>query len=453
MGQIDPRLHLFEVDGSNYAVSTEYMRFAGIDPETAAVVRLGGPAEPVLSRLGVPLEPCGRKRFLFAPPDTLVLMLTYACNMACRYCCQGEIPDIRENQMSEAVSCRSVDWLIRNSAGSKTVNIGFFGGEPLLKFSLMQKIAVYAERQAAAADKRVRYGIMTNGLLLTDPVIDFLAERQVEVTVSFDGPPAVQDRNRPLKGGGGSFHLIAEKIRKLLARCPDATLRPTLYAGADLDEVLQTARQLGFRQCRIEKVSSSLLPEGKKNDEAASSGQLAAHLRRQGERFLTAVRDRDAAGLRRIAVDGAFMEGLRQMFHADWAGTVRRRWFSCGTGRQLLAVAVNGDLYPCPRFLALPEYRVGSVAEDGFQGELHQKSLLIHSEDCRSCWARYFCGGACIVEHLGGTGSIFRVNPNTCRLRRARIETAVRVIAECSDEDKAFLQETGVLPGRLAVKA
>ena len=449
MDRGDPRLHLFAADGANYAVSTDYMRFARIDPETAAAVKRGGPVEPVLTLLGVPLETPGQKRFLFAPPDTLVFMLTYACNMACRYCCQGEIPDIRENQMSEAVAYRSVDWLIRNAGTAKTVHIGFLGGEPLLQFSLMQKIAAYAERQAAAAGKGVRYGIMTNGLLLTGPVIDFLAERQVQVTVSFDGPAAVQDRNRPLKGGGGSFHVIAGRIRKLLVRCPDATLRPTLYAGADLDEVLQTARQLGFRQCRMEKVSSSLMPEGIKNDEAASSGQLAAHLRRQGERFLTAVRDRDAAGLGRIAVDGAFMEGVRQMFSVARADTpVRRRWFSCGTGRQMLAVAVNGDLYPCPRFLALPEYRLGSVAEDGFRGELHQKSLLLHSEDCRFCWARYYCGGACIVEHLGRTGSIFRVNPDTCRLRRARIETGIRVIAECSEEDREFLQETGVLPGR-----
>lgn len=451
MGLTDPRLHLFAVDGASYAVSTDYLRFAGIAPEAAEAVRRGGPAEPVLNRLGVPLEPPGQKGFRFAPPDTLVLMLTYACNMACRYCCQGEIPAARENQMSQAVAYRAVDWLMRNSADAETVNIGFFGGEPLLRFPLMQEIAAYADRRASAAGKRVRYGIMTNGLLLTEPVIDFLAANQVQVTVSFDGPAAVQNRNRPLKGGGRSFRLIAGRIRKLLARCPDATLRSTLYAGTDPDLVLQTARRLGFRQCRMEKVSSSLLAEGKKNDEAASSGQMAAHLRRQGERFLAAARERDAAALQRIAVDGAFMEGVRQMFQLARAGApVRRRWFSCGAGRQLLAVAANGDLYPCPRFLALPEYRLGSVAEDGFRGELHHKSLLIHSEDCRSCWARYYCGGGCVVEHLGRTGSIFRANPDTCRLRRARIETGIRVVAECSDDDRAFLHEIGVLPGRQA---
>ncbi len=424
MGRVDPRLHLFAVEGSSYAVSTDYLRFARIEPEAAGAARRGGPADPVLNRLGVPLDPPGQKRFRFAPPDTLVLMLTYACNMACRYCCQGEIPDVRENHMSRAVAYRAVDWLMRNSEDAETVNIGFFGGEPLIRFSLMKKIAAYAGRRAKAAGKRVRYGIMTNGLLLTDQVIDFLAGKHVQVTVSFDGPAAVQNRNRPLKGGGRSFRLIAGRIRRLLARCPDALLRSTLYAGTDPDQVIQTARRLGFRQCRIEKVSSSLLAEGKKNDEAASSGQMAAHLRRQGERFLAAVRERDAAGLQRIAVDSAFMEGVRQMFQLARAGApVRRRWFSCGAGRQLLAVAANGGLYPCPRFLALPEYRLGSVYEDGFRGELHRKSLIIHSEDCRLCWARYYCGGGCVVEHLGRTGSIFLANPDTCRLRRARIET------------------------------
>jgi len=424
------------------------MQFASINLESVAALKRGESAEPVLNLLGVTLEPPKQKWFKFAPPDALALMLTYACNMDCRYCCQGEISDISENKMSEAVAYRAVDWLIRNSEDSETVDIGFFGGEPLLQFELMQKIAVYADQQAAASGKQVRYTIMTNGLLLTDPIIDFLAERQVDVSVSFDGPATVQNRNRPLKGGGHSYRVIAGKIRKLLARCPDASLRSTLYAGTDLDGVLQTARQMGFRKCRIEKVSSSLLPEGKRNDEALSSEQLADYLRLQGERFLAAVKERDLDELRRIAVDGTFMEGIRQMFWSPKAGEpVRRRWFSCGVGRQLLAVAANGDLYPCPRFLALPEYRMGSVHEDGIQGELHQKSLLIHNEDCQSCWARYYCGGGCIVEHMGSTGSIFKANPDTCRLRLARIETSIRVIAECSDADRAFLQDTGVVSG------
>lgn len=444
MNHIDERLHVFSVGTADYAVSTEYLKFAAIEKSMAEKLKSGEPAELALNLLSVPAEHPKQPRFLFAPPDSLVLMLTYACNMNCCYCCQGEIPNTSENKMSEDMAFKSVDWLIRNSKDSETVSIGFFGGEPLLQFELMKRIAAYTEKQTALSGKKVCYGIMTNGLLLDGEVIDFFAEHKVDVSVSFDGPADIQNRNRPLKGGGDSYEVIAGKIHMLLERCPDAMLRATLYVDTDIDSVLRTAYEMGFRHCRIEKVSSSLLDDGKKNDENLSSSQMIEHLFRQGERFLEACKTRNRDALLRIAVDSTFIEAVRQALEIAQSGG-RRRWFSCGTGRQMLAVSVDGKLYPCPRFLALSEYCVGTLNENGFHGELHQKSLLLHNEDCRSCWARFFCGGACVVEHLGATGSIFRANPDTCRLRKARIETGIHVAAECTREDTEFLKEAGVI--------
>jgi uncharacterized protein len=425
------------------------MRFAKVDANTAETLRGGRvDVEEIQAMIGPAPAPAEGKEpeWRIAPPDKLVLMLTYACNMACRYCCQGEIPDVRETQMPEAVARRAVDWLIEQSGNAPTIGIGWFGGEPLMKFGTIRKVAAYAEEKVAAAGKRLWFATMTNALPLTEEVIEFIADKRVETTVSFDGPHEVQDANRPLKNGAPSYNIIAPRLRALTKRYPYAEMRATLFPGTDVAAVLAAALELGFRRCRIEKVSSSMTPGGMKNDEAAATDDFLAHLARQAGRLIDAVRARDPIALAEVAVNTVLLEAVRQAAEAiSDLLPGRRRWFSCGTGRQFLACAVNGDIYPCPRFLARPEHKIGSIYDTTLHNEIHKKSLLFNADECPRCWARFYCGGGCIVEHMGATGSIFKVNPETCRWRKGKFEQAIRVIASLNEDDRSFLAESGLI--------
>lgn len=444
---MDRSFHAFSADGDDFVVNPRTMKFARLaqagsspSPEdrAAEIERLVGPSDSPVQRR----EPVWK----LAPPDTMVLMLTYACDMACRYCCQGEIPDVRETEMSEEVARRAIDWIVARSGDAPEIGIGWFGGEPLMKFAVVRRLTAYAEERAAAAGKRVRFGTMTNGLSLTDEAIDFIVDKRLEVSVSLDGPAAVQDANRPLKNGAPSYDLVAPRVRKLAARHPSAEMRATLFPGTDIQAVLAEARALGFRRCRIEKVSSSMTPGGMKNDEAAATDEFLAHLAAQAGRLIETARARDPVGLAAIAIDSVFVEAVRQAAEANQAFLpAKRRWFGCGTGRQLLAAAIDGEIYPCPRFLARPEHRVGSIDDPVVRNEAHRKSLLFHADQCPACWARHYCGGACVVEHMGATGSMFEVNPDTCRLRKGKFEQAVRVVASLGGDDLRFLGDHGFI--------
>jgi uncharacterized protein len=441
--------HVFRVESEHFVVNPHTMRFAKVDSRTAEALRMGRvDGDEIESRIGAPRPPSERKEpeWRIAPPDKLVLMLTYACNMRCRYCCQGEIPDVRETEMPEEVARRAVDWLVEQSGNTPVIGIGWFGGEPLVKFGMIRRIAAYAEEKAAAAGKRVWFGTMSNALLLTQEVIEFMASKRVDITVSFDGPRQVQDANRPLKNGAPSYDVIAPRLRALMKRYTRAEMRATLFPGTDIDAVLAAAIELGFRRCRIEKVSSSMTPGGMKNDEAASTDDFLGHLERQAGRLIDAVRARDATRLAQIAVDTGLVEAVRQAAAADndlLPG--RRRYFSCGTGRQFLTVAVNGDIYPCPRFLARPEHQIGSIYQSELHNEIHKKSLIFNADECPRCWARFYCGGGCIVENMGASGSIFKVNPENCRWRKGKFEQAIRVMASLDEDDRRFLGEQGVV--------
>ncbi len=384
--------------------------------------------------------------FRFSPPQTIVLMLTYSCNMACRYCCQGEIPDIKETEMPEEIAFKAVDWIIEHSGEHKVLDIGFFGGEPLIKIPLMKKIIAYCDEKEKICGKNFHFGGMTNGLSLTDEMIDLIVKRKMDFTISFDGPPRIQNYNRPLKNGSPSYDVILPRLKKLLAFIPEITVRPTIDANNNIDEVFNGISEAGFIKCRIEKVSSSLITEKEKHEEAIVSEAFVNHFKKQAQFLISSVKNRDGSSMKKIRLDDIFCEELRKVYRASTAPLFTPRiYFSCSVGRGMVTAAINGDLYPCPRFLALPEYKIGSVFDGTLKNDIFKKSLLIESEDCKECWARYYCGGACVVEHAGATGHIFKTNPATCRLRKAKIEQAVRVMANMDRNDCTYMKEQAIL--------
>ena len=73
------------------------------------------------------------------PINTLVLHVTQACNLMCRYCYHddGNGTDRFSRSMDRAVARQAVDFLFDNSANLLDLVLVFFGGEPLLNSKLI----------------------------------------------------------------------------------------------------------------------------------------------------------------------------------------------------------------------------------------------------------------------------------------------------------------------------
>ena len=79
------------------------------------------------------------------PLQTLVLNLTNQCNLSCQYCYEfGEdkvaTPEGKPKFMDFETARASVDYLLAQSAGRRTIHITFFGGETLMNFPLLQQV-------------------------------------------------------------------------------------------------------------------------------------------------------------------------------------------------------------------------------------------------------------------------------------------------------------------------
>jgi len=77
------------------------------------------------------------------------------------------------------------------------------------------------------------------------------------------------------------------------------------------------------------------------------------------------------------------------------------RPYPCGAGAGYLGVSADGELSACHRFVGDEEGAMGSL-DDGVDTSRQADWLAarhVHrQEPCRSCWARYLCGGGCHHE-------------------------------------------------------
>ena len=77
------------------------------------------------------------------------------------------------------------------------------------------------------------------------------------------------------------------------------------------------------------------------------------------------------------------------------------RPYPCGAGAGYLGVSADGELAACHRFVGDEDGAMGSLAEGvdpARQAEWLAERHVHRQEPCRSCWARYLCGGGCHHE-------------------------------------------------------
>ena len=381
-----------------------------------------------------------------APPTfpvvSIALFLTQTCNLRCVYC-YGEGGEYGERGvMSEETALAAVDWLLASSFEEKTVRVSFFGGEPLLNFPLLQRVVTYAKEEAASRGKAVRFNMTTNASLLTGEMIAYLAKEKIDPLVSFDGPPEIHDRQRPFRNGRGSHRRVHANVQKLRAALPNLAARATVCDGSDPFAVRRGMEEAGFTSCFLSPASPVVPRRAGAAD--AEADPEAAEGRRQAAGRMLAYRRAETAELFAAVCERRLDVHTAPLVLAPLAALAeaRKRHVACDLGRGMRAVAVNGDVYPCHRFVGLDNARLGHLS-DYRAGEIndYHRAVVENLPACRSCWARHLCGGGCFYDNLARSGDMLRPDPEVCRGMKTVCEDVVRGWCALSDEDKAYVRE------------
>ena len=149
----------------------------------------------------------------------VTVFLSEKCNLNCSYCNQDKLSKDVINPQLFLNEYRRV----RKSFPDELIQIDFFGGEPLLFMDLIKTIISETEN-----DGNIQYGMPTNGLLLTEEILEYLIEKKVNVSLSFDG--LWHDKNRLQLNGKGTVPRFFEK-RELFQRIPNFKIHTMVYKG------------------------------------------------------------------------------------------------------------------------------------------------------------------------------------------------------------------------------
>jgi len=161
---------------------------------------------------------CQRYAFLHRPPSLFIMVPTNRCNMACVYChAQAQAVSRKEWDMTDEVLHKTVDFFFSvPHRGRAEMRIEFQGGEPLLRYDLVQKAMDYAMERAEAEGVTMRFAIISNLTLMTNDIARDIKERgNVDLCSSLDGPPIVHDKQRVYPGGKGTYADIVHWAEKL----------------------------------------------------------------------------------------------------------------------------------------------------------------------------------------------------------------------------------------------
>lgn len=352
----------------------------------------------------------------------LCLHIAHDCNLACRYCFaeEGEYHG-RRALMSYEVGKKALDFLIANSGSRRNLEVDFFGGEPTMNWEVVKQLVAYGRSEEEAHNKRFRFTLTTNGLLLNDEIMDFCNREMANVVLSLDGRREVNDRMRPTRNGKGSYDIIVPKFQKFAKSRGDKDyyIRGT-FTRENLEfskDVLHFA-DLGFEKMSMEPVVG--LPEEPYAIREEDLPKILEQYDILAKEYVK--RRREGRGF----IFFHFQIDLKQ------GPCVAKRLSGCGSGTEYLAVTPWGDFYPCHQFVGDQRYLLGSVDQGIVRTDICDEFKLCNvyaKPKCRDCFARFYCSGGCAANSWKFHQSLTDAYDIGCEMQKKRIECAIMIKA------------------------
>lgn len=360
----------------------------------------------------------------------LCLHVAHDCNLACKYCFAGEGEYKGDRAlMSYDVGKRAFDFLVENSGTRHNLEVDFFGGEPLMNWDVVKQLVAYGHELEKTHDKKFRFTLTTNGVLLDDEVMEFANREMSNVVLSLDGRKKVHDRLRTTANGKGSYDLIVPKFIKMAESRgqKDYYIRGTYtHYNTDFTNDILHMADLGFKEISIEPV-------------VADPNEPYA-LKKEDLPKLCSEYDRLAVEMLKRRRAGNGFNFYHYMIDLTGGPCIVKRISGCGVGTEYMAVTPCGDFYPCHQFVGDPDFLMGNVYDGitnaGVRDTFKLCNVYAH-EECKTCFARLYCSGGCAANAYHATGSVNGIYELGCELHRKRIECAIMLkVAEACDENK-----------------
>lgn len=361
-----------------------------------------------------------------APIKAMCLHIAHDCNLRCGYCfaAQGDFGHGRK-LMPVEIGKKAIDFLIEHSMGRHNLEVDFFGGEPLMNFDAVKEVVRYARSLEEKHHKKFRFTTTTNGLLLDDDNIDFINHEMNNVVLSIDGRREVNDKLRYTPNGKGSYDVIVPKFKKLVERRGDKEyyVRGTFTKyNLDFANDVEHLYQEGFDQISVEPViADHKIPYALTEEDLPRIYDEYDHL---------------ALKMIERKKSGKCYNFFHFMIDLDQGPCAIKRLRGCGCGNEYVAVTPEGDIYPCHQFVGFEDWKMGNLLDGTFdtkRKEQFARANVYTKEECRNCWAKFYCSGGCNANNNEFTGDILKPYKLSCDLEKKRLECAIMIKAAMAE--------------------
>ncbi|MZP31040.1 radical SAM protein [Heliobacterium undosum] len=339
------------------------------------------------------------------------LLVTQECNLRCPYCYIQKRPI----SMSLDVAQKIVDFMYTNTPPGEKMDIGFFGGEPLLAFERIQEITALIESHRSYRDYSIELSIVSNGTVFSDAIADFINRHNISFCISCDGPGDLHNMSRSFPNGEAASAIVEATIKQARKTLPvvlvNAVYGPQTFRA--LPRTVEYFRSLGLKRIFLNPDFSAPWTQADTDDIAAVYEQISAiyiDSYRKGRPLYISLIDGKIA----IILRGGYQPEER-----------------CHMGRKEFAFTPDGYIFPCERLVgdgaADNRHCIGHV-ERGLQ--LDKLNCNVYpseaiNKSCITCGLRDYCMNWCGCSNYQSSGYYNRVGPFTCASEKAAITVAL----------------------------
>lgn len=317
--------------------------------------------------------------------------ITSLCNMRCKHCYAsvGRKENFREVTEEEIeVVIKKLAEIVRHPPKLLILS----GGEPTLCLNKL----IFAIKTAYKYGFNVR--VNSNGMIITDELLNILKDCNVLTQISIDGASAKS--HALLRGSEESYYLAKQTVSKLVKNNCRVRISMTTHRDnyREIPNVFKDAIESGVEQF----ITSNLVVTG----EARRNGLVPVQLKNEFEVLYNCVKDDKQLQLMTKSTL------LAETINAIRAGV---KFVNCGTGICTCCVDSDGSIYPCINMVN-EKYKIANVLSVNSLNETWNTSEIINqlrklsvdniNQECSQCIFRYFCGAYCRGETLSGGGSI-----------------------------------------------
>jgi radical SAM protein with 4Fe4S-binding SPASM domain len=399
-----------------------------LQPDAEAVLARGAPyaeAEPYLLRNFEVREP-----FHLDTPCLIWFELTRRCNLTCEHCFING-GDARENELPASEVYRLID----EFAEMGVWGVSFTGGEPTLH-------PEFANFVNYAHKKRLLVGIATNGMFLTQSLLDSLPREGVIVSVSLDNLHI---------DGSHDFAVTSKAILRSQASgfhtniMTNTNSRNIQYLG----EMMDWAESHGVS---VRSVPMTPLGRGKLNpwlQNSTADVELAAKF-----------------WVRETEFEHKYHEevGLCVGLIFNYGITLSYLTSRCSSGRFLCYICADGTVYPCTMCAGEEILSPGNIRDQSFPDfwrspwGIRNYSWKNFRKTCEGCVIddpKYFCSGRCPAtsharnKELFGCGSSpfekLSLITRTAMLEKTAIDLDVPAKADAMGEPRPSAPQISML--------